>query len=117
MKEKKNSKILALDKANAAVLVEIITGPNISESLQIQAMQKLVGDKEHQDFFLTMFDEKLSFGECTKCGHENHFLIPEDSLNQMGWVSNDEDERVPRYTNSKICVEFEESCKKKKILI
>ena len=117
MKEKKNSKILALDKANAAVLVEIITGPNISESLQIQAMQKLVGDKEHQDFFLTVFEEKLTFGECPKCGHENHWLTPEDALNQMGWVSNEEDERVPRHTTEKSCPEYHEACAKKRIII
>ena len=45
------SKILALNEANAEVLVELITAPNISESLRIQAMEKLTAAKENQSFF------------------------------------------------------------------
>ena len=83
----KNKTILAMNEANAAVLTELIVGPNISGSLQIQAMQKLMAEKEDQSFFGTMFEELLTFGACPSCKHENHWLIPEDDLNIMGYVS------------------------------
>jgi phage FluMu protein Com len=111
----KKSKILALNEANAAVLVELITGPNISESLRIQAMEKLTDSKDNQSFFKTMFEEGLSKGECPKCTHMNHWLIPEEELNQMGYVSKDEDERVPEHTTEKDCPEYQQACLKKKI--
>ena len=72
------SKILALNEANAAVLVELITAPNISESLRIQAMEKLTSSKEDQSFFRTMLEEGLTLGECPKCQHKNHWMIPEE---------------------------------------
>jgi len=112
-----NKTILALNEANAAVLTELIVGTNISENLQIRAMQKLMDDKEGQSFFRTILDEKLSFGECPHCKHENHFLIPEDELNVMGYVSEKEDTRIPSYTDAKSCPEFQEACKKKKITV
>jgi len=111
------SKILALNEANAAVLVEIITAPNISETLRIQAMEKLTASKGDSSFFRTMLDEKLTLGECSSCGHTNHWLVPEEELNQMGYVSKDEDERVPEYTDAETCPEFQQSCLKKKITI
>ena len=111
------SKILALSEANANVLVELVTAPNVSDTLRIQAMEKLTADKEDGDFFRTMFDEKLSYGECPHCQHKNHFLIPEENLNIMGYVSKDEDERVPEYTNEENCPLWQESCLKKKVTI
>jgi hypothetical protein len=111
----KSNKILALDEANAAVLVELITGSNISETLRIQAMEKLTGSKDNNSFFHTMMEEKLSFGECPHCQHKNHWLIPEDDLNQMGYVSKDEDERVPEHTDAESCEEYQQACLKKKI--
>ena len=111
------SKILALDEANAAVLVELITGPNISETLRISAMEKLTGDKEGQSFSKTMLEEKLTYGECPYCQHSNHWLIDEEALNQMGYVSREEDDRVPQHTNADSCPEWQESCLKKKIII
>jgi len=109
------SKILALNEANAAVLVEIITGPNISENIRIQAMEKLTASKDNQSFFRTMFEENLTYGECPKCQHKNHWLVPEEELNQMGYVSRDEDDRVPEHTDEKSCPEFQQACLKKKI--
>ena len=111
----KSNKIIALDEKNAAVLVELITGSNISETLRIQAMEKLTGSKENNSFFHTMMEEKLSYGECPHCGHKNHWLIPEDEANQMGYVSKDEDERVPEYTDAESCPEFQQACLKKRI--
>lgn len=109
------SKILALSEANAAVLVELVTAPNVSETLRIQAMSKLCEGKEDGDFFRTMLEEKLSYGECPHCQHKNHFLIPEENLNIMGYVSKDEDDRVPEYTNEESCSQFQEACLKKKV--
>ncbi len=111
---KKASKILALDEKNAEVLVELVCGPDISENLRISAMEKLVASKDNDNFFQTLFEEKLSYGSCPHCRHENHWMLPEDEANQMGWVSHDEDERVPEHTNAKSCPTFEQACKKKR---
>lgn len=111
------SKILALDEANAAVLVELITGPNISETLRIAAMEKLTGDKEGQTFAKTMLEENLTYGECPYCEHKNHWLVDEESLNQMSWVSREHDDRVPEHTNADSCPEFQQACLKKKVTI
>jgi hypothetical protein len=111
----KSNKILALDEANAAVLVELITGANMSETLRIQAMEKLTSSKDADSFFQTMLEEKLSYGACPHCDHKNHWLIPEDDLNQMGYVSKDEDERVPEHTDAESCEKYQQACLKKKI--
>ncbi len=112
----KSNKILALNEANAAVLVELITGANISENLRIQAMEKLTDAKENQNFFRTMLEENLTKGVCPHCDHENHWLIPEEELNQQGYVSREEDERVPETTDEENCPEWQQSCLKKKIV-
>jgi hypothetical protein len=111
----KSTKILALNEANAAVLVELITGANISENLRIQAMEKLTDAKENQSFFRTMLEENLTKGVCPHCDHENHWLIPEEELNQQGYVSREEDERVPETTDIDTCELFQQACLKKKI--
>ena len=112
---KKTKNLLALDEANAAVLVELIVGPDISENLRIQAMEKLTASKDNDSFFQTMLEEKLTYGECPHCKHKNHWMVPEEELNQMGYVSKDEDDRVPEHTNKKSCPEFQEACLKKKV--
>jgi hypothetical protein len=109
------SKILALNEANAEVLVELITAPNISETLRIQAMEKLTAAKENQSFFKTMLEEGLTLGECPKCQHKNHWLVPEEELNQMGYVSREEDDRLPEHTDEKSCPQFQQACLKKKV--
>ena len=111
----KSNKILALNEANAAVLVELITGANITENLRIQAMEKLTDAKENQNFFRTMLEEGLTKGVCPHCQHTNHWLIPEEELNQMGYVSREEDKRVPETTNADSCELFQQACLKKKI--
>ena len=109
------SKILALNEANAAVLVEIITGANVSENIRISAMEKLTAAKKNNSFFQTMYEEGLTYGECPHCQHVNHWLIPEDEANQIGWVSHKEDARVPEYTDAESCPTFEQACKKKRV--
>ena len=111
----KSNKILALDEANAAVLVQLITGANISENLRIQAMEKLTDSKKDQSFFRTMLEESLTKGVCPHCDHSNHWLVPEEDLNQQGYVSHEEDERVLKQTDKESCPEWQESCLKKKI--
>ena len=111
------SKILALNEANAAVLVELVTAPNISDTLRISAMEKLTENKGDDDFFRTMLEERLSYGECPHCQHTNHWLIPEEELNQQGYVSHDEDKRVPETTNEKSCPTFQQACLKKKCTV
>ena len=64
-----------------------------------------------------MLEDNLSFGACPCCGHENHWAIPEDKLNQMGWVSQKQDPEVPAQTNSETCPQFAEASKKKKITV
>jgi len=114
----KKSKILAMDEANADVLVQLITGPNISENLRIQAMEKLTASRDGDGtFWKTLMEEKLSYGACPRCQHENHWLLPEDDANQMGWVTHKEDERVPERTDGESCPDYQEACKKKKIII
>ncbi len=110
----KASKILALDEANAAVLVELIVGPDISENLRVQAMEKLIASKDNDSFFQTMLQEDLTKGECPHCQHKNHWLVPEEELNQMSYVSMEEDDRVPETTDDKSCPEFQQACLKKK---
>ena len=110
----KTNKILALDERNAEVLVELIVGPNISENLRIQAMQRLTESDKDDSFFHTMLKEKLDWGKCPHCDHTNFWLIPEDSLNEMSYVSEQEDDRVPAHTDEKSCSEFAQACKKKK---
>ncbi|KKN92449.1 hypothetical protein LCGC14_0209400 [marine sediment metagenome] len=112
----KTSKIAVLDERNAEVLVELICGPNISETLRIQAMSKLTESNKDDTFFTTMFKEKLDWGKCPHCSHENFWLTPEDQSNQMGWVSHKEDKRVPENTDAKSCPLYEQACKKKRIV-
>lgn len=114
---KKGKKILALDEKNAEVLVELICGPNISDNLRVQAMEKLVASKDNDSFFQTMLEENLTLGECPHCKHKNHWLLPEEELNQMAYVSMEKDDRVPETTNEKICPEFQEACLKKKCTV
>jgi len=48
---------------------------------------------------------------------KNHWLCSEEELNQMGYVSMEEDERVPETTDEENCPEFQQACLKKRITI
>jgi hypothetical protein len=102
------------DEENASALAEMLADPVTSENVRIQIIQSLLEEGKDITFFETMFKEAMSLAACTFCGHENHWLIPEDELNQMGWVSYEQDNRVPRNPSKKDCREFQEACAKKK---
>ena len=112
---RKTSDIPSINAANAAVLAELVIEPSTPEALRIKILNKLLEASEGSSFFRTMYGEKLSYAECPDCGHENHFLIPEDVLNQFGWVSSEKDPRVPKYTTAETCEKWEEACQKRRI--
>lgn len=104
-----------LDAQNAAVLAELVCDPLTTEHVRVQILNKLLENKRNDNFFVTMFNEQLSLGKCPKCEHKNHWLIPEDDLNQMGWVTHEKDKNVKRHTTAKDCPKYQEACSKKKI--
>ena len=106
-----------LDAANGQVLADMVADPDTPEHLRVQIINKILESRKNENFFATMLQERLSFGECPGCGHENHWLIPEDDLNQMGEVTHEKDPRVPRMTDIKSCPTWQEACKKKKVTI
>jgi hypothetical protein len=114
---KKKVDLTHFDAENAHVLAELVVDPMTSDALRVRILNKLLESSEGQNFFATMFNELLSHGECPGCGHENHWLIPEDELNRMGWMTHEQDERVPRMTDVTTCVKWQEACKKKKVNI
>lgn len=106
-----------LDAQNASVLAEIVVDPMTSDSLRVQILNKLLEIVEGQTFFQTILRENLSHGACPNCGHTNHWLVPEDELAQMKWVTHEKDPRVSRMTDKKSCKKWAESCKKKKVTV
>ncbi len=111
--KKKNTDIANLQNAN--VMADLISDDRTTEDLRVTIITKILESKEGQNFFKTMFEEGLSFGGCPECGHENHWAIPEDSLNQMGWVTSELDSRVLVNTTIEDCPEFQQACAKKRI--
>jgi hypothetical protein len=104
-----------LNQANAEVLVNLAIDPTTPEPLRVKIITHIIEAKRGQDFFKTIFEENLSFGECPCCKHENHWAIPEDELNKMGYVTHLKDLKVSINTTAETCPEFQEACKKKKI--
>lgn len=113
----KRTELSDLDSANAAVLAEIVVEPFTPDPLRIQILNKLLEGMESDNFFDTIFAENLDLGECPNCGHLNHWLIPEDDLNKRGYVSHEQDARVPKTTKKDDCPQWQQACKKKKINI
>ena len=107
----------SLDEANANVLADLIADSQTTDLLRVRIITKLLEDREGQDFFKTMLEEGLSYGKCPHCEHKNHWAIPEDILNQMGYVTHEQDPGVPAATDKDICPDFEQACKKKKIVV
>lgn len=113
-----SAKTNRIDKANAEVMADLVADPMTTEHLRVKIITKLLESREGQDFFKTMFEEGLSYGECPCCGHTNHWAIPEDELNQMGYVTHEKDTQVESgKTTKEICPDFQEACKKKKIVV
>ena len=103
------------DDTNAAVLAELISDPVTSEFIKLQILNSLLAAEASDNFFETMFKNKMDFCECPSCGHEDYWLTPEDSLNQMGYVTADHDERVHKHTTEKDCSKYAEACIKKRV--
>jgi hypothetical protein len=106
-----------LDIANAEVMAELIADPATTELLRVRIISKILESREGQSFFRTMFEDGLSFGECPGCGHQNHWAIPEVSLNQMGWVTSELDKEVSTTTTADVCETYQEACAKKKLTV
>lgn len=104
----------SFDDENAAALAEMLADPVTSENVRLQIINEILEKEKDDDFFETMFKELLSYAACPFCEHRSHWLIPEDDLNQMGWVTYEEDSRVPRHPTGKDCAEFQEACQKKR---
>jgi len=104
-----------LEEENAKVLAEIVSDPLTSEHIRIQVINKLLESNKDKNFFDTMFEELMSVGECPNCQHVNHWLIPEDTLNQLGVVTSEIDSRVKPHTTIADCPELQEACLKKKV--
>lgn len=104
-----------LDAKNASVLAELVVDPLTTDHSRVAILNMLLATVQEKDFFTTMFKDGLSLGECPDCGHQRHWLIPEDILNTMGWVSSDEDPRVKRHTTKEDCPEYQEACSKKTV--
>ena len=105
----------AFDEKNADALTDMLTDQQTSEAVRLQIVNELIEESKDETFFETMFAELLSEGECPCCGHKNHWLIPEDELNIMGWVSHEKDPRVLRHTTVKDCPTYQECCSKKRV--
>jgi hypothetical protein len=110
-----NKNIDIFDKKNAEVMAELIVDPVTTDDLKVKIITKILEAREGINFFQTMFEENLSWGACPCCGHENHFGIPEDQLNQMGWVTSHKDPKVLEATDEKTCPQWQQACSKKRI--
>ncbi len=102
------------DADNAKALTEMLVNPQTSEAVRLQIINELNEEAKSDSFFETMYSALLSLGRCPHCAHENHWLIPEDDLAQMGWVTPDKDDRVPKHTDKNSCPQFMEACSKQK---
>lgn len=112
----RRKKIEILDKENAEVFTELIVSPDTNDPLRTSIIEKILESREGQGYFKTMLEENLSAGECPGCGHLNHWLIPEETLNSMGYVTHEHDSRVAATPNAEVCSTFEEACPKKKVI-
>jgi len=106
-----------LNDANAKALVELLLDQDTPDNTQMNIISHLISSRAGQDFFKTIFEENLSYSECPKCKHENHWIVPEDSLNKMGYVSNEKDPRILETTDIYSCKDFQQACKKKKVMV
>lgn len=111
----KNSAGEFLDAENAKALVDLIADPDTPETLRVKLIRKILEARHTDNFFKTIFEERLSYGKCPNCNHLSHWVIPEVELNKLGWVSSEKDSRVSQFTDAKSCQKWEQACSKKKI--
>ena len=100
---------------NAITLADIVIDPHTPHALQVRVLTKLLAGKKSPNFFMTMFNSAMSKGACPKCGHENHWLVPETVQNELGYVTAEHDPRVKRETTVKDCETYRQACMKRKI--
>ena len=105
----------SLEETNAEVLVQLILDPDTPADLQVKMMNKLMEARREDSFFNAMLREMVSYGACPNCQHENHWLIPEDELNKVGYVTHERDQRVPRHTTERECPKWQQACAKKRV--
>jgi len=113
---KQTKKEMEFDSKNASTLAELCVDPLTTEHSRVQILQLLLSQVAEKDFFTTMFKDELTLGECPSCGHQSHWLIPEDVLNTFGYVSSKEDTRVKEHTTKEDCKLWQECCVKKKTI-
>tara|TARA_R110000751_G_scaffold145140_1_gene248834 strand:- start:231 stop:587 length:357 start_codon:yes stop_codon:yes gene_type:complete len=113
--DKRDASVEQFDEANAAALADMLVDSQTSENVRIQIINELNNADNSNSFFETMFKEQLSLANCPNCLHTNHWLIPEDNLNQYGHVTSQEDSRVKPHTTKDDCPEYQEACAKKKV--
>lgn len=117
MGSNKGTSVDGFNEDNAKALTEILIDPATPESVRLQIINELNENEKTNSFFETMYTELLTLGVCPCCHHENHWLVPEDDLNQMGWISAENDNRVPKHTDKNSCSSYAEACSKKKTVI
>jgi hypothetical protein len=110
-----SDKLSSFHKENAQILLALALDEATTEHTRIQIFTKLYESKRDSNFFETMFRDKMSYGSCPNCGHENYWLIPESDLNQMGHITSHVDTRVKAATTVEDCPEYQEACDKKKV--
>lgn len=110
-----SDKLSAFHKKNAEILLALALDEATTEHTRIQIFTKLLENKKEGSFFETMFRDKMSYGECPNCKHKNHWLIPEDDLNKIGYVTSKVDLKVKNHTTIDDCPELQEACIKKKV--
>jgi hypothetical protein len=110
----KVAKIDDFDEQNAKALAEMLGDPSTAPQVRLQIISEILAASADNTFFETMFNEDISLAECPHCKHQNYWLIPEDDLNEMGFVSHEEDDRVHRHTTGETCEDYAEACSKKK---
>jgi hypothetical protein len=111
---KKDAKSDVFDDTNAEVMASIISDPTTSEHVKLMILNTLLEIEKDATFFEQMFKGDMTFCRCPRCEHKNHWLIPEDDLNQMGHATFEEDERVKPHTTEADCPRYREACAKKK---
>lgn len=115
MPEKGKINLQSIEESNLEILAELIANPNTTKHLTVTILNKLLESKEGQNFFRTIVEQEVSLGACPCCGHVNHWLVPEDELNSLGWITSEKDSEVPRATTLETCSKYSEACSKKKI--
>lgn len=102
-------------KDQASIMIELALDEMTTEHTRIAIFTKLLESKKDKTFFASMYDDKLSYGACPHCEHENHWLVPEVDLNQMGWITSEQDTRVKNHTTEEDCPDYQEACVVKKV--